>query len=98
MSERERKTAAAMAGSPSQVASMLTGSDRGTPRIPPAQERRLLSKHLTGDFGRGTWQTIDALHRRGMIRFVHKFGEPVKYGVSDLGRAYCDEHHLAING
>jgi hypothetical protein len=66
-------------------------------RIPKAQERRLLSKHLTGDFGKGSWQTIDCLRKRGMIKEIQEFDKPVRFGLSDLGVAYCDEHHMDIS-
>ena len=60
-------------------------------RIPGAQERALLRKHLTGDFGVHCWLTIDALMRRGLVAEKGKL-----LVVTDAGRAYCDCNHASI--
>jgi hypothetical protein len=62
-----------------------------TERLPAAQERRLLRKHLTGDFGPGTWPTIAALIKGGYVSETQG-----KLIVTEKGRKYCDEHHQDI--
>jgi hypothetical protein len=56
-----------------------------------AAERRLLSKRLIGDFGGGSWSSIQSLLDRGMIAESGK-----NLVVTPLGVAYCDAWHLDI--
>jgi hypothetical protein len=60
-------------------------------RLTPAQERRLLRKHLTGDFGPGDWRSIEALIDAGMIQIDGKW-----LLVTRKGREYCDKHHAEM--
>lgn len=60
--------------------------------LSPAQERRLLRRHTTGDFGAGAWSTIQSLADYGMIvldprGFVY---------VTKRGTAYCDAYHASM--
>lgn len=54
-----------------------------------AAERRLLSKHLCGDFGCGTWASIQSLIDRGMVA---EDGDGLV--VTARGREYCDTYHM----
>lgn len=60
-------------------------------RLPEAQERRLLTHHLTGTSG-GKPATYQALVKAGM------FGEDDRGNVlvTPKGREYCDKWHLQI--
>lgn len=57
-----------------------------------AQERRLLAKHTKGDFGPGSWQTIEALLTKGYIVEQDKH-----LVLTDKGRNYCDLFHTTIH-
>ena len=59
-----------------------------------AQGKRLLSKHLTGDFGRGRWESIRDLIKSGYVD-VKTDGSGVLY-VTTLGAEWCDKHHLEV--
>ena len=57
-----------------------------------SMERRLLLKHLTGDFGSGRWSTVKALIESGYVR--ESMG---RLYVTEKGVTYCDAHHKDIN-
>ena len=54
-----------------------------------AQERRLLSKHLTGDSGAGRWETIRVLIERGYLLDCNG----VYVSITQKGIDYCDKFH-----
>lgn len=60
--------------------------------LSPAQERRLLRRHTTGDFGGGAWSTIQSLVDRGMI-VLHPRGFVY---VTRRGEAYCNAYHASM--
>ena len=55
------------------------------------QERALLQKHLSGDFGRVCWPTVRSLLDAGMVAEAGK-----NIVVTADGRAYCDEYHAVM--
>ena len=60
-------------------------------RLPPAQERRLLEQHLTGQSG-GKSATYNALKRAGMFAAT----ETGNVYVTPAGKAYCAKWHMQI--
>ena len=66
-------------------------SNATSKRIPEAQERRLLTRHLTGQCG-GKPATYRALVKAGMFG-TSGAGNVI---VTDLGKAYCARWHLSI--
>ena len=74
--------------SPSQLDKEIATAVR---LLSPAQERVLLRKHLTGDFGKHAWSTIQSLITAGYLADNHG-----RLQVTPKGRAYCDAHHLQM--
>lgn len=70
-------------------------ADQVIPRrtLSPPQERALLRKHLTGDFGPHRWSVIEALIAGGYV-VEHEHGKTL--AVTPKGQAYCDAHHVAM--
>jgi len=62
------------------------------PRLTGPQERALLRKHLTGDFGWHTWPPIEVLLREGYLA-VNEEGDVI---VTQKGIDYCDANHMNI--
>jgi len=62
-------------------------------RLTAAQERLLLRKHLTGDFGGvKNYQSIVKLIEDG---YLEEIG--MNLVVTPKGRQYCDAHHMDIS-
>ena len=60
-------------------------------KVSDAMAKRLLHKHLTGDFGSGTWLTIVALLKAGLVVEQGK-----SLVVTETGRQWCDENHMKV--
>lgn len=71
---------------------VLPTEERPGRELSAAMERRLLRKHLTGDFGAGNWATVQALLAKGYL--AEDSGRNLC--VTEKGKAYCDAHHLDI--
>lgn len=56
-------------------------------RISPAMGSRLLRFYLTGDPGGGSFSTMQALEKAGMIVLGRKIE------ITEAGRAWCDQNH-----
>ena len=63
-----------------------------TRTLSKAQERRLASKYLTGDFGAGKWETIASLLALGM---VEEYGKSLR--LTESGKHYCFHHAAAMS-